>query len=50
MLLMNCVFVDLIWGKKTYYNMSNFVLLSNFSLFRKQQDSVDNIMNNSLCR
>ena len=36
-------------GKKTQYNMSNFVLLSNFSLFWKTQDSLDDKIRNSLC-
>ena len=38
----------LIWiGKKSFYNMSYFVLLSDFSLFGKTEDNVDKLMKNS---
>ena len=37
----------LIWiGEKSYYNMLYFVLLSDFSLFGKQQDNLNKLMKN----
>ena len=44
--------VDLNWGKKSYYNMSYFVLLLDFSLFgkkkkKKREDNLDKLMKNN---
>ena len=38
--------VDLIWGK-SYYNMSNFVLLLGFNLFEKKLNNLDKLIKNS---
>ena len=40
--------VDLNWAK-LYYNMSYFVLLSDFSLFGKQQNNLDKLIKNNYC-